>query len=405
MMILSLAWKNIWRNKKRSLIIVAAIIFGLWGGIFSSAIMVGMMESMVETAISRDLSHIQIHKQDYEKDMDIRNFIPDGINVLKITKSVQDVGGASGRTIIAGMAASASSSFGVKIIGVIPQDSKKVTDIYTTIVEGSYFESSSRNPILIGSKLANRLNLRLHSKVVLSFQDLKGGIIYTAYKVVGIFKTNSSQFDEMNVFVDQTDIFRILETEPIIHEIAIRSESVKRIDPIKAELRRRFKNLQIESWDEMSPELAYISQSTGIYMYIFVGIILFALLFGITNTMLMSVVDRIRELGVLIAIGMKKSKIFIMIILESVLLSLTGGFGGIAVGIITNTYYAQHGINLTAISGSLESFGASAILYPFLPVLTYIVLTILIVIAANVAAILPAWKATHLVPSEAIRTY
>ena len=94
-----------------------------------------------------------------------------------------------------------------------------------------------------------------------------------------------------------------------------------------------------------------------------------------------------------------------MIILESVLLSLTGGFGGIAVGIITNTYYAQHGINLTAISGSLESFGASAILYPFLPVLTYIVLTILIVIAANVAAILPAWKATHLVPSEAIRTY
>jgi putative ABC transport system permease protein len=402
MMILSLAWKNIWRNKKRSLIIVAAITFGLWGGIFSSAIMVGMMESMVNTAISRDLSHIQIHKQDYEKDMDIRNFIPD---VLKITKSVQGVGGASGRTIIAGMAASPSTSFGVKIIGVIPQDSKKVTDIYTTIIEGSYFESSSRNPILIGSKLANRLNLKLHSKIVLSFQDLKGGIIYAACKVVGIFKTNSSQFDEMNVFVDQTDIFRILETEPIIHEIAIRAETVELIDPIKNELQRRFKNLQIESWNEMSPELAYISQSTGIYMYIFVGIILFALLFGITNTMLMSVVDRIRELGVLIAIGMKKSKIFVMIILESVLLSLTGGFGGIAVGIITNTYYAKHGINLTAISGSLESFGASAILYPFLPALTYIVLTFLIIIAANIAALLPAWKATHLVPSEAIRTY
>jgi len=404
-MLISLAWKNIWRNKKRSLIIIAAITFGLWGGIFSSAIMVGMMESMVETAISRDLSHIQIHKRDYEKDRDIRNFIPDGLNVLSTTKSVQGVQSASGRTIIAGMAASPSSSYGVAIIGVVPEESKQVTDIYTTIIEGSYFESNRRNPILIGRKLAERLNLKLNSKVVLSFQNLEGGIAYTACRVVGIFKTNSSQFDEMNVYVAQSDVFRILESDPIIHEIAIRTESVEVIDPVRDNLRSQFGLLQIESWEEMAPELAYLSETTGIYMYIFVGIIIFALLFGITNTMLMSVVDRIHELGVLIAIGMKRSKIFIMIVFESVLLSLTGGIGGIAVGIVTISYYGENGIDLTAISGSLESFGATTILYPFLPVLMYITLTIMIVIAANIAAILPAWKATHLVPSEAIRTY
>jgi ABC-type antimicrobial peptide transport system permease subunit len=155
----------------------------------------------------------------------------------------------------------------------------------------------------------------------------------------------------------------------------------------------------------MAPELAYLSQTTGIYMYIFVGIIIFALIFGITNTMLMSVVDRIRELGVLIAIGMKKSKVFIMIILESILLSLTGGLCGIAIGIISIGYYGNKGIDLAFISGSLESFGATSMLYPFLPAIMYVTLTIMIVIAANIAAILPAWKATHLVPSEAIRTY
>jgi ABC-type antimicrobial peptide transport system permease subunit len=121
--------------------------------------------------------------------------------------------------------------------------------------------------------------------------------------------------------------------------------------------------------------------------------------------MLMSVVDRIRELGVLIAIGMKKSKIFIMIVLESIFLSLTGGFCGIVIGVISIGYYGSAGIDLTAISASLESFGATSILYPFLPAVMYVTLTIMIVIAANIAAILPAWKATHLVPSEAIRTY
>ncbi len=404
-MLLSLAWKNIWRNKKRSLIIIAAITFGLWGGIFSSAIMVGMMESMVETAISRDLSHIQMHKNDYDKDKDVRNFIPDGINVLDNIRSVKGIQAASGRTKIIGMAASPSSSYGVEIIGIVPEDSKQVTDIYANVIEGSYFKSDRKNPILIGRKLAERLNLKLHSKVVLSFQNLEGGIAYIACRIVGIFKTNSSQFDEMNVYVAQSDMFRILESDPIIHEIAIRSESVETIDLVRDNLLILFSNFQVESWEDMAPELAYLSQTTGIYMYIFVGIILFALLFGITNTMLMSVVDRIRELGVLIAIGMKKSKVFIMIVLESVLLSLTGGFCGIGVGVLTIAYYGNNGIDLTAISGSLESFGATTILYPFLPAMMYIILTIMIVIAANIAALLPAWKATHLVPSEAIRTY
>ena len=404
-MLLSLAWKNIWRNKKRSFIIIAAITFGLWGGLFSSAIMVGMMESMVETAISRNLSHIQIHSAQYDQEKDIRSYIPDGPAVLEKIRTIPGIEAAAGRTKIIGMAASPSSSYGVEIIGIRADDSRKVTDIHSKIIDGEYFNSDRRNPILVGKKLAERLNLRLHSKVVLSFQNLEGGISYIACRIVGIFKTNSSQFDEMNVYVKQTDLFRILETDPIIHEIAIRTTSVEYVDPVKSQLQSTFPSLFIESWIDLAPELAYLSESTGIYMYIFVGIILFALLFGITNTMLMSVVDRIRELGVLIAIGMKKGKVFIMIVLEAVLLSLTGGLCGIGVGILTIAYYGNVGIDLTAISVSLESFGATAILYPFLPVVMYVVLTIMIVIAANIAALLPAWKATHLVPSEAIRTY
>jgi ABC-type lipoprotein release transport system permease subunit len=367
--------------------------------------MVGMMESMVETAISRNLSHIQIHKTEYDIDKDIRNFIPAGKSVLEQLRFQSNIEAAEGRSLVVGMASSPTSSFGVQIIGIIPEDSKKITDIHAKVIEGSYFESKRKNQIIIGTKLADRLNLRLNSKVVLSFQDLEGGIAYIACRIVGLFKTNSSQFDEMHVYVKQGDLFRILNSDPIIHEIAIRVNELEELEYAKNNLASTFPNLKVETWSDLAPDLAYLSQNTGIYMYIFVGIILFALLFGITNTMLMSVVDRIRELGVLIAIGMKKGKVFIMIVLEAIFLSLTGGLCGIGIGIVTISYYNNTGIDLTAISVSLESFGATAILYPYLPALMYLILTIMIVIAANIAALLPAWKATHLVPSEAIRAY
>jgi ABC-type lipoprotein release transport system permease subunit len=404
-MLIALAWKNIWRNKKRSAIIIAAITFGLWGGLFSSAIMVGMMESMVETAISRNLSHLQVHKINYDKDRDVRNYLPDGPRVLKKIRGLKGIEAAEGRTLVSGMAASPTSSYGTEITGVVPEDSKKISDIHSKIVEGTFFESARSNQIVIGIKLAERLNLKLNSKIVLSFQDLEGGIAYIACRIVGLFKTNSSQFDEMTVYVRQSDLFRILNTDPVIHEIAVRINKIDEMNIVKSRLQTAFTDLQVEDWKDLAPELAYLSQNAGIYMYLFVGIILFALLFGITNTMLMSVIDRIRELGVLIAIGMKKSRVFVMIVLEAVFLSLTGGLCGIGIGMLSISYFGNSGIDLTAISVSLESFGASAVLYPFLPVTTYIFLTIMIIVAANIAAFLPAWKATHLVPSEAIRTY
>jgi ABC-type lipoprotein release transport system permease subunit len=404
-MLIALAWKNVWRKKKRSLIIIAAITFGLWGGLFSGAVMIGSMESMVETAISRSISHIQIHKPDYEKDKDVRNVIPDGIKILKQVRSVKNVGAAAGRTLVMAMAASPTSSYGVQITGIVPEDSRKITDIHSKIIEGDYFVTDRINQIVVGKKLADRLNLKIRSKVVLSFQDLNGNIAYVACRVVGIYKSSSTAYDELNVFVRQRDLFRILETEPIIHEIALRAEYSDHIDSVKAELVAQLPGLQIESWNDLAPELAYISETTALWSYIFVGIILFALLFGITNTMLMSVVDRTKEFGVLIAIGMKKWKIFSMIILETIFLSLTGGLAGMGVGAITIGYYNNSGIDLSSISTSLESFGVSTMLYPALPIAMYIILTIMIVLAANVAALLPAWKATHLVPSQAIRTY
>ncbi len=404
-MLVALAWKNIWRNKKRSIIVIVSIMFGLWGGLFSGAVFMGMSESMIESAVNRDLGHIQIHKMNYARDKLIKNYIPHSNQIVaKLNQSIE-VKAVSPRTLIYGMAASPASSFGVKIIGIDPQKAKEVTSIHKKIIDGDYFKSDRKNQIIIGQKLAKRLNLKIRSKVVLSFEGLNEDINYLACRVSGIYKTESAQFDETNVYLRQSDVLRVLESKPIYHEIAIRLKSTDHIPAFDAQLKSEYSSLQIQTWKELAPDLDFVAVMMQNFTYLFVAIILFALLFGITNTMLMSVMDRIHELGMLIAIGMKKIKVFAMILFETIFLSLTGGILGIGIGALTITYFKMNGFDLSAFSASLESFGSSAMLYPYLPTIMYLMLTIMIVVAANFAAMLPAWKATHLQAAEAIRTY
>ncbi len=405
-MLLQLAWKNIWRNKKRSVIIILATAFGLWGGLFSDAVMMGMTESSIETAINLDIAHIQIHKPGYLDENDIRSFIPNSAAVVSRLRENPNVKAVSPRMMIQGIASSPSSSFPIQITGVEAETESKVTTLKQKIIDGTYLYSDKRNPAFIGKKLATRLNLKLHSKFVLSFQDLHGDIVYMSCRVSGIFKSASSEFDQSHIFIKQRDLKRILNiNRPLIHEIAIRLHNSSKVVTVTQSLKTIFPNLDVQSWNELAPELAYINDTMFVYSYMFVVIILLALLFGITNTMLMSVVDRIREFGVLIAIGMKKGRTFSLIILETILLSLTGGALGIIIGYATIAFFGTIGIDLSIIAKSLESFGAETILYPTLPVELYIILTIMIVVTANIAAIFPAWKATHLLPAEAVRSY
>ncbi len=405
-MLLQLAWKNIWRNKKRSLIIILATAFGLWGGLFSDAVMMGMSESSVETAINLNLAHIQIHKPGFSEEKDIRDFIPNSNDILSKLKGNPAIEAISPRMIIQGIASSPSSSFPIQITGVKPELERNVTTLEQKRVEGNYLSGSKRNPAFIGRKLAKRLNLKLHSKFVLSFQDIHGDIVYMACRVNGIFKSASSEFDQTHLFVDQSDLMRILNLDrPLVHEITIRLKNSQLVKPTTAALQTDFPSLKVESWDQLAPELAYINEMMLMYSYLFVFIILLALLFGIINTMLMSVVDRIREFGVLMAIGMKKGRTFSLIILETILLSLSGGVVGILLGYGTISLFAKIGIDLSFIAQSMESFGAESMLYPTLPFDLYVILTIMIVVTANIAAIFPAWKATHLQPAEAVRSY
>jgi ABC-type lipoprotein release transport system permease subunit len=404
-MLLALAWKNIWRNKKRSLIILVAITLGLWAGLFSVAIMIGSWDTTVNSTIDRNLSHIQLHTKEFKDESLISFFIPDGNKIADEISEINEVKDVSARVLIEGMASSPSSSRGVNIIGIDPDREKNVTTIANYVVDGQYFNGIKRNPILVGKKLADKLGLKLHSKIVLSFQSVDTTLTYAAFRIVGIYKTESSPFDEANLFVRKSDLYKTMSSEPIVNELAIRLHSSENLDTTYIALKEQYSSHYVESWKDLAPELEMTYEFLIVEMEIFLAIILAALLFGITNTMLMSVLDRVREFGVLIAVGMKRIKVFLLIMIETIILSLFGGIIGMALGTFTIWYFSDKGIDLSLFSEGLSAWGMPTILYPILPLYFYGVLTTMIIITGILAAIYPSIKTIKLRPADAIRTY
>jgi len=187
-MIIAVAWRNIWRSKTRSLVILIAICLGLASGIFYMGFYQGMVDQRINTAIKTESSHIQIHNMEYLNNPDKKFLIANTDSVNQVIKSVSGVKATSSRIIMNTMIQSPTTASGVKVTGIVPEDEKLVTNLYTRLIEGTYFEEGKRNPIVIGKKLAEKLKVRLKSKVVITLQDMEGNMTGASFKVEGIFE-------------------------------------------------------------------------------------------------------------------------------------------------------------------------------------------------------------------------
>jgi putative ABC transport system permease protein len=403
-MLVMISWRNLWRSKRRSLIMICAIMLGLWGGLFAVGIFTGMYDTIVSSSIDRNLGHLQVHAKGFRQQHLVSMAIPDADSAKRIIARGGGVKGISCRTIIDGMGSSPTTAEGVRINGIVPDAERQTTAIADHVVEGTFFGGEERLPIVIGRKLAERLSLRLRGKIVLSFQRPDGKITYGAFRIVGLFDTESTMFDGTNVFVLQDDLDGLLGSR-LVHEIAVRLTTNDSLLSAQSRIARSLPDLDVETWKELAPELKLSAESADVTNAIFLGIILLALLFGVTNTMLMSVMDRVREFGVLMAVGMKRRRIFLMIILETLFLSIIGSVAGIFLGSVTVLLVGRVGIDLAWVSEGLSLYGISTMLYPVVHPSVYPTLGCMVIAAAMVAALYPALKATRLNPATALATF
>lgn len=403
-MIIQISWKNVWRNRTRSLIIMIAILLGISGGLFLIAFMQGMTDQRLSSALKSEVGHIQIHHNKYLENSDFNYYIKDTFGLEDTLKQNVAIKAYSKRVVINSLISTAETGAPIKILGVDPKNEVEVSDIHSKIVKGKYFEGIKRKPIVLGEKLARKLKVKPRSKVVLQIQDTAGTTFPAAFRVAGIYKTNNTTFDEMNAFVDRADLLALTGFDNHeSHEFTLILNERELTSSTDAHLESIFPQLQIDTWVEGNAMLAYMSDVMDQYMIVFLAIILLALLFGIMNTMFMAIIERRKELGMLMAIGMNRFRVFLMIMFETIFLCLIGAIIGIIITQISVAYFAKNGLDMSLWAQGLESIGYDPIVYFRLDNKYVLQVIILVAFTAMVASIFPALKALRLKPAEALR--
>lgn len=406
-MLIKMAWRNLWRNPLRTGISLATMVFGLTGVITLMGFLSGMYANMIDNAIAWQTSHIQVQRAGYRENPEIERTITDPEPILDALQHNPHVAAVSPRFLTQGMVASARSTRGVLIRGVSPGAEAQVTPVARHLTDGQWLDDNGRNPVVVSARTAERLKLRLGSKVVLTFTDSAGEVTGAAFRVRGLFQTPSSQFDDNNLYVRRGDLQTLAGLEGV-HEIAVRlTESDFRDQRDLEAVRHSLVSISapensIDAWGEIQPMLASILSQSGVSNGIILGVYVTAMGLGIINIMLMSVFERTREFGVLMAVGMRKKQVFVLILLETTLLGCFGALLGVVLSALLMMILAHTGINLQLMAEGLAAFGVNTLLYPRVEILEYLTVFVTVALTAMLAALYPARQILRKQPVDAM---
>ena len=401
-MLIRLAWRNVWRNSLRSGIMMAAMVFGLLGAVLMSGFVIAMTKSMIENAIKYQTSHLQLHNPDFLVSEDLSAWLPGADDLALTVRKVPGVSAVSVRQLVDGVLASAASSRGVRISGINPDQEVAVTALRDSLSEGVLLPASGRNPIMVSERNAEKLNLRLGSKVILTFTDVAGDVTGAAFRICGFFQTPLSAFDDTNVFVRRGDLSALTGLDQA-HELAVRLDPDADLKHVKMALTSLARERAIvQDWGEIQPMLAAMTGSIAQTNAILGAVFMAALGFGIVNIMLMSVFERTREFGVLMATGMTKGRVMTLIVIEALFLGGCGGVLGMLVSWLVIALLGRVGLPFGAMAEGLGVYGVDTVLYPEVPAAYYLAMFVLVLVTSLLASLYPARQILKKSPVEAL---
>jgi putative ABC transport system permease protein len=473
-MIGSISWKNIWRSKSRSMVVIISVTLGIISGVMLIGIMTGWIEERLHGAIYNEVSHVQIHNKEYLKNEEVNLTVNDTAALSGVIRSLPEVSGWVKRTRMIAMANTSWGNTGVLIYGVDPYKEKQVTEIWKKIIAGAgeYLDETKPGNIVISDKTAEILKLkqyiitgevvnslksgkvpgavlskletlkdiryrspkdfrealkgqlkkkeldnygnlvidkaldyRIRNKIQITVTDEAGDPVQGTFRVCGIYKTTNTSFDQAAVFVDSKELAKLYGGKGVLlHEVAILLNDIEKTDLVKEKLTGISPDNEVSTWKELAPDAALMNDYMVFYYILFIGIIMLALAFGIINTMMMTILERTKELGMLMAIGMNRKKIFSMIMLETVFLTMVGAVAGMLSGWGLIHLLGKTGIHFSSWGEGFEEWGFAATVYPVITGNHFILITIMVIVTAIISSIWPARKALKLNPIETLRT-
>jgi len=402
-MYLQLSWRNIWRNPKRTLIILTAVVIGAWAMLLFGALSRGMMESMLSNSLNTLTGHIQIQKPEYRDDRVVENRINNPAPLEAVLKKNLPAGSRwTLRIEVGGVASNARNSEGITIVGIDPNREPGISFYGDTLTQGRLLAPKEGHGIIIGKALADAFETRLGRKLVLMTQGSDKETQSRAFKIRGIYRAELEATEKQYVFISLTAAQKLLGIKGGVTSACIKVPDVNRVEHMVQTIGPNLpKDLVALPWTKLLPLLNGYLGMFDSFMLLWYVVVFTAMAFGLVNTMLMAVLERTREFGLLKALGMKPVHIVGGVLTECVMLLAVGLGVGNLLG-FASVYALSGGIDLSFLSQGSEFFGMGHIIVPVLTLKDIIYANAVILVLGQLVCLYPALKAGRITPVRAM---
>lgn len=404
MTLLKIASRNILRNKKRSLIVILAITIGLGALVFLRGFASGAQGQMVDNIVSVITSEISIVHKSMENIYNTNGFVEKPESVRKILREDKRIAGFAEEVFGTGIVASPEASIMTFVAGIDPAEELAIGSRFP-LVAGRLFDPQADHEILMGEKMRKILGVDLGEKVVLTVQDIHETLVGESFILVGTLEIGNDQLDSGNVILPFKKAQSLLGMEEQISKFALKVHERQSIPEVVEDLRKQLKNtdLLVMTWDELIPMMAQMIRFQNGMIFVVLLIVLSVVAAGILNTLLMSIVERVREFGLMLALGTKPAQVVLLLVTETFLLSLAGSFLGLLLGMTAILYFSHQGIDLSSFLSTFSNLLIGSHIYPRVD-WTYLGAFVATVMGSNIlVSFYPAWRASRLQPIEAMR--
>jgi ABC-type lipoprotein release transport system permease subunit len=381
---------------------VTAVSIGVWAMIFMTALMRGMVNDMLRGGIQTLPGHVQIHHPGFRDDPSVNNLIPATGTALDEIFSDNGFEPWASRVKVPAVISSERESRGVTLFGIDPAAEAQITFVADDIAEGRYLEDETDSGVVIGRKLADKLDTRLGKRVVLMSQDPDNEIADRGFRIVGIYDSDPDSLEEAFVFAGRATIQKMLGIGDGVTEVVFLAADYQNVEPLYRKVSELAgPDVDVEPWYELDKYLSTMLNMMDGFVLVWIVVVFLALSFGLVNTLVMAVFERIREIGLMLALGMRPANILGQIVLESLLLLVIGLALGNAFAWMT-VVPLKDGIDISVVAEGMDMMGASSMLYPDLQIHDVIMANIVVLALGFLASLSPAWRASRYQPVEAI---
>ncbi len=401
-LIIKIARASLARRGLRSLLVVMMIAVSLWGLLLIEGVYEGMIEQMINNAIRSDSGHLSFFAKDYRSDPDLSRQVHEVPAIKTTLEQDTRVRSFAERIKQDGLAATAHASRGAAIIGMDLEKEEQHGRLAEYLQKGEFSFGKKGKGIILGFKLADTLRVRIGSKIILSAQDMHAEVASAAFRVTGILKTNNMGLDERAVFIDLNKMRKMLGVPDGVSQIAVIVHEQDQLAQVQADVQKRFPDLDILRWDELYPALMQSKVIMEGFNMVISGMIFCVAALGIFGVILVSVLERIREFGIMLAIGTRFGLIRNIILAESFFLGLIGFVFGSLIGGANLYYFKVYGLDLSAFSDAFDEFGMNAVTYAMIRPSYFITAFVAVLLATFFSVLIPLRVLKKSNPIEAI---